>query len=71
MYKNLDAEMARAQITKSRLAEQIGVTPTTLCMKLNGKSDLTLPECVKIKKILGVELPIEFLFHADDSGEEG
>ena len=42
MYHNLDAEMARAKITRNMLAKQIGRTPTTLSLKLNGKAPLTL-----------------------------
>lgn len=62
MYPNLDAEMARRKITRSMLAEILHVTPTTLSLKLNGKSNLSLEECVKIKHALNIEEPIEYLF---------
>lgn len=38
MYRNLEAEMARAGITQGQLAKELGITPTTLSLKLNGKS---------------------------------
>lgn len=38
MYKNLEAEMARSGFTRFRLAKELGITPTTLSLKLNGKS---------------------------------
>jgi len=64
MYRNLEAELARKGITKTKMAEELGLTLGTLSLKLNGKSNLTLPEAVKIKKVLAVELPIEYLFES-------
>lgn len=62
MYRNLIAEMARADVTQAHLAKELGVTPTTLSLKLNGKSNLSLKECVQIKNILKTDEPIETLF---------
>lgn len=42
MFPNLEAEMARKKITQAKLAERLGITPTTLSFKLNGKSSLSL-----------------------------
>lgn len=69
MYHNLDAEMARAKIKRRELAEKVGVTPTTLSLKLNGKSDLSLRECIVIKKAINSDLPIEYLFVPDDQAK--
>ena len=44
MFPNLEAEMARSKITQLQMAEMLGVTPTTLSFKLNGKSSLSLKE---------------------------
>ena len=63
MYRNLEAEMARAGITQREMSEKLGITATTL----NGKSNLSLGECVEIKKILGTNEPIDYLF-AEDRG---
>ena len=49
MFPNLEAEMARGKITQSSIAALLGITPTTLSFKLNGKSPILLKECVKIK----------------------
>ena len=38
MFPNLEAEMARYKITQNRIAEILGITPTTLSFKLNGKA---------------------------------
>lgn len=64
MYRNLEAELARKGITKTKMAEELGLTLGTLSLKLSGKSNLTLPEAVKIKKALAVELSIEYLFES-------
>ena len=52
MFPNLEAEMARSKITQLQMAEMLGVTPTTLSFKLNGKSSLSLKECVLIKQLM-------------------
>ncbi|MCI7182336.1 MAG: helix-turn-helix domain-containing protein [Clostridiaceae bacterium] len=66
MYRNLDAEMARVKITQAHLARELGITPTTLSLKLNGKSNLSLKECVRIKRILRTDLSIDYLFAEDE-----
>lgn len=68
MYRNLDAEMARVKITQAHLARELGITPTTLSLKLNGKSNLSLKECVRIKRILRTDLSIDYLFAEDEKG---
>lgn len=62
MFRNLNAEMARKGITSTYLARMLGMTPTTLSLKLNGKSELSLKQAVQIKAILGVDIPLEVLF---------
>lgn len=65
MYSNLEAEMARVKVTQAHLAKELGITATTLSLKLNGKSNLSLKECVKIKQILGTDASIDYLFAED------
>ena len=38
MFPNLEAEMARRKISRQHLAKVLECTPTTLSLKLNGKS---------------------------------
>jgi len=66
MFHNLEVEMAKARVTQYKLAEMIGITPTTLSMKLNGKSGLSLKECVVIKKVLNSTESIDYLFATED-----
>ena len=66
MYPNVEAELARARMTKRMLSEQMGITQGTLSLKLSGKSDLTFPEALKIKRLLRVDIPIEELFKEEN-----
>lgn len=68
VFPNLEAEMARSKITQAKLAEILGITPTTLSFKLNGKSTLSLKECVEIKKKVFPDKSLDYLFQTD--GEE-
>ena len=62
MYVNLEAELSRKRITRQVLAGKLKLAPSTLSLKLNGKSDISLPLAKEIKSILGVDIPIEILF---------
>lgn len=67
MYKNLRAEIARKGLTKKNIAKEAGLSEGAFFKKLNGASGFTFDEAVKIKRILGVDCPIEYLF-ADEEG---
>lgn len=69
MYRNLEAELARQGITKTKVANELGITLGTLSLKLKGKYNVTLSEAIKIKKILEVNLPIEYLFAISDNNK--
>lgn len=69
MFSNLEAEMARSKITQLQMAEMLGVTPTTLSFKLNGKSSLSLKECVLIKQLMFPDKTLDYLFATDERKE--
>lgn len=69
MFPNLEAEMARSKITQLQMAEMLGVTPTTLSFKLNGKSPLSLKECVLIKQLMFPDKTLDYLFATDERKE--
>lgn len=69
MYPNVEAELARARMTKRMLSKQMEITQGTLSLKLSGKSDLTFPEAIKIKRLLRVDIPIEELFKEEKENE--
>ena len=62
MYPNVNAEMARHNITQAMLADEINVTKSTMSLKLSGKSPITLDEAFKIKDALMTRLTIDALF---------
>lgn len=70
MFPNLEAEMARSKITQAQIAEKLGITPTTLSFKLNGKSSLSLKECVAIKKNVFPDKTLDYLFATDNEPRE-
>ena len=69
MFPNLEAEMARSKINQLQMAEMLGVTPTTLSFKLNGKSSLSLKECVLIKQLMFPDKTLDYLFATDERKE--
>ncbi len=70
MFGNLNAEMARHRITNAYLAKKLGITQSTLSLKLNGKAELSLKQAVQIKTILGVDIPLEILFAKTEGREK-
>lgn len=70
MFPNLEAEMARLKITQAKMAEVLGIRPTTLSFKLNGKSPLSLKECVKIKNEIFPDKSLDYLFATDADPEQ-
>lgn len=68
MYRFLRAEMVKSDITISKLANQIGVTEKTLRNKINGETDFTWKEALKVRKIVSPKMGLEELFQTD--GEE-
>lgn len=52
MYPNVEAERTRAGLTLEPIAEELGITVSTLSQKLNGKYPITFDEAKKIKDII-------------------
>lgn len=70
MFPNLEAEMARGKITQSSIALLLGITPTTLSFKLNGKSPIFLKECVKIKNAFFPDKTLDYLFATENEKDK-
>lgn len=62
MYRNARAEMVRAGIGLSQLAEEMQSYASIWSEKLNGKRPITLTEAKLFKKVVKSELPLEVLF---------
>ena len=66
MFRNLMAEMARAELNNKEMAEKIGIGEVAYGRKLKGASDWTIREMLAIQKIinkkLGTSYTLDYLF---------
>lgn len=60
LFSNLEAELARANITRAEIAAKIGVSANTMSAKLSGRSEFDLEEMQAIKKTLETTTESEF-----------
>lgn len=75
MYKNLKAEIARAGLTHSEIADVIGVKYGTIWRLLNGKRQFRLGEMMAIQSELeernDAAYTLDYLFGDGDENGEG
>lgn len=75
MYKNLKAEIARAGLTHSEMADVIGVKYGTIWRLLNGRRQFRLGEMMAIQSELeernGADYTLDYLFEDGDENGEG
>lgn len=64
MYRNLRAEIVRAGLTIKEIAMRIGISERSLRNKINGKTEFTLSEAIKIRKIVNKNMSLEELFES-------
>ena len=62
MYSKLRATIKEKGYKHKQVAEKIFISPACFSERMIGKIDFTLDEAIRIKKILGVDTPIEELF---------
>lgn len=60
--KNLKAEMARYGVTKSDIKKVLNCSDKTVDNKLNGVTDFTVPEALKIRNAYFKGYRIDYLF---------
>lgn len=65
MFPNLVAEIAKSDLSKKYIAQQLCIAETSLFSKLRGKTQFTLKECKKIKSLLGLNVTLDYLFKED------
>ena len=70
MFKNLRAEMARANITSKTLADALNLDPSTMSAKLNKINRLKYAEAKKIQSIFFPNLSTDYLFEFEESEEQ-
>lgn len=59
-FNKLKGKMRELGYTQKKLATELKITAQTLNAKLNGRSDFTLKEILKLKNILGLEVLNDF-----------
>lgn len=62
MFHNLEAEMARKELTKLDIQKRIGLSQSTFYSKSNGKNEFTLLEAQQIKNEFFPECSLDYLF---------
>lgn len=66
LFPNLEAELARVNLTKPALAQIIGIAIGSMYSKVNGKTEFNLGEMQDIAKCLetmsGQRLTLDYLF---------
>ena len=62
MLHNLEAEIARKNLTKQNVADCIGINKRTLYDKLTGKTAFTINEAFKLQKELFPDCEMGYLF---------
>lgn len=62
MFWNIESEITRGHINKTKLAKSLNISQSTLWSKLTHKTEFTILEAEKIKEILGSDLSIDELF---------
>lgn len=66
MFRNLKAEMAREGLTGKDIANGIEISEKAFSQKINGTSEFTRIEMVRIRKKFFPNLSFEYLFDLTD-----
>lgn len=62
MYKNLRKILEQRKFTNKDLASLLETSEKTVSNKMNGRTDWTLKEIMKISKFLAPEYTLDYLF---------
>lgn len=61
-FDKLKGKMAEQRVSQERLSKELGITAQSLNAKLNGRSQFTLAEVVKITDVLSIRDPVDIFF---------
>lgn len=62
-FDKLKGKMTESRISQEKLAHHLGITVQSLNAKLNGRSQFTLEEVIKITETLALEDPVDIFFN--------
>ena len=61
-FDKLKGKMAEAHVSQAKLSGYLGITVQSLNAKLNGRTQFTLEEAVKITEFLNLKDPVDIFF---------
>lgn len=64
-FDKLKGKMAEKRISQDKMAQYIGITVQAFNAKINGRSQFTLEEVVKMTEFLGITNPKEIFFESN------
>ena len=65
MYSNLKTVVTLKKVTHKMMSDLLGIGTKSVYNKLNGASDWTIPEAMKLKTYLFPEYDLNWLFATD------
>lgn len=68
--ENLEAEMKRNKISRSDIANLLGLSYRTIHSRFNGESEWGYAECVKVRDTYFPDKTLDYLFVTDETGSE-
>lgn len=68
--ENLEAEMKRNKISRSDIANLLGLSYRTIHSRFNGESEWGYTECVKVRDAYFPDKSLDYLFATDETGSE-
>lgn len=68
--ENLEAEMKRNKISRSDIANLLGLSYRTIHSRFNGESEWGYAECVKVRDTYFPDKSLDYLFATDETGSE-
>ena len=68
-FRKLRCKLVEMDIQQKELADQLGVSPSTISTRLSGQLPWSVPEAVQVAGILGIPLDQLSVFFYDDSPE--
>lgn len=64
---NLEAEMKRNKISRSDIANLLGLSYRTIHSRFNGESEWVYAECVKVRDAYFPNMTLDYLFATEES----
>lgn len=62
-FDKLKGKMTEAHVSQAKLSEHLGITVQSLNAKLNGRTQFTLEEAIKITAFLSLKDPVDIFFN--------